>query len=100
MAHLQVADAGNGPCGNGRRQRGGENESRSVGADGVTEVAARGDVPAHDAEALGERAVDDVDAAHDSVTLGKSAGTGSVEPDGVHFVEVGEGAVFSCQIAD
>ena len=64
------------------------------------QVAARGDVAAHDAEALGERAVDDVDAVHDAVALGDAAAARAVQADGVHLVEIGERAVFLGEIAD
>ena len=93
VAGFEVADAGDRAGGNGGRQRGREDEARGVGADGVADVGAGGDVAAHDAEALGQRAVDDVDAVHDPVALGKPAAAGAVEADGVHLVEIGERAV-------
>ena len=61
---------------------------------------AGGDVAAHDAEALGERAVDDVDPVHDAVALGQAAAARPVESDRVHLVEVGERAVLLREIAD
>ena len=92
-ARLQVADAGDRAGGDGRRQRGGEDEARRIGADGVAEVREGGDVAAHDAEALGQRAVDDVDAMHDAVALGEAAAARPVEADRMHLVEIGERAV-------
>ena len=61
---------------------------------------AGGDVAAHDAEGLGQRAVDDVDAVHDAVALGEPAAARAVHADRVHLVEVGQGAVFLRQVAD
>ena len=92
-ACLQVADARDRARGDRRRQRGREDEARRVGADRIADVARGGDVAAHDAEALGERAVDDVDPAHDAVALGEAAAARPVQADRVHLVEVGERAV-------
>ena len=100
VAGFQVADADGGAGGNRRGQRGREDEARRVGADGVAQVAPAGDVAAHDAEALGQGAVDDVDAVHHPVALGDAAAARAVETDRVHLVEVGERAVFFGEIAD
>ena len=81
-------------------KRGGEDEARRKGADGVAAGAACGDIAAHDAEALGERAVDDVDAMHDAVTLGDAAAARAIKADGVHLVEIGERVVLLGEIAD
>ena len=61
---------------------------------------ARGDIAAHDAEPLGQRAIDDVDAIHHAVALGDAAAARAIEADGVHLVEIGQRVVFLRQVAD
>src|SRR4029078_7687564 len=73
IAHLEVADAGERAGDDGRRERGGEDEAWGIRADGVAAGFTRGDVTAHHAETLGQRAVDDVDAVHYVVALGDAA---------------------------
>src|SRR5262245_39323915 len=90
---LNVSDAGQGACGDRRRQRSREDETRRVGADRIADVALSGNVAAHDAEALRKCAVDDVNAVDDPVALGQTTAARPVEADRVHLVEVGESAV-------
>ena len=71
-----------------------------IRADRVAAVAGGGDVAAHDAEALGERAVDDVDAVHDAVALGDAAAARAIEADGMDLIEIGQGAILLGEIAD
>ena len=52
-----------------------------------------GDIAAHHAEGLGQRAFDDVDAMHHAVALGDAAAARAVEADAVHLVEIGHRAV-------
>ena len=93
-AHLVVlgepAHAGQGPCGQGRRQRGGEDETRGIGADGVDQHGVAGDIAAHDPERLAQRAFDDVDLVQNPVALGDAAAAQAVEADRVHLVEIGQ----------
>src|SRR4029079_18674514 len=70
-----------------------------VGADCVAAGAAGGDVAAHHAEALGQGAVNDIDAGHDAFALGDATAAGAVHADRVHLVEVGHGVVLLGQIA-
>ena len=95
-----MADRGQRAGGDGRRQRGGEDEARRVGADRVAAGGARGDVAAHHAEGLGQRAVDDVDAVHDAVAFGDAAAARAVQADGMHLVEIGQRAVLLGEVAD
>ena len=95
-----MADAGERAGDDGRRERGGEDEARRIGADGVAAGLARGDVAAHDAEALGERAVDDVDAVHHALALGDAAAARAVKADRMHFVEIGQRVVLLGEVAD
>ena len=82
------------------RQGGGEDEVGRIGAHRVDDAAAAGDVAAHHAEALGERALDDVDAVHQAVALGDAAAARAVHADRMHFVDIGVGAVLLGEIAD
>ena len=62
--------------------------------------AAGGDVAAHHAERLGQRAFDDVDAVHRAVARGHAGAARTVKPHAMDFVEIGQRAVFLGQIAD
>src|SRR5947209_18780492 len=75
---LQVPDRGGRGRADGGRQRGGEDESRGVGAYGVDDVFASCDVSAEAAERVGERAFQDVDALHDAVALADPAAARAV----------------------
>ena len=61
LAGFQMPDACKGTRNDNRSQRRREDEARGVGADGIAAVTAGGNVTAHETEALGERAFDDVD---------------------------------------
>src|SRR6185369_4068543 len=52
-----------------------------------------GNVAAHHAERLAERAFDDVDLGHHPVAFGDARAAGAVHADRVNLVEVGHGAV-------
>src|SRR4029077_269878 len=67
LAPFESADRGERAGGDGGRERGGEEEARRIGANGVAAGFTRRDIAAHDAEALGEGSVYDVDAIHDPV---------------------------------
>ena len=56
--------------------------------------------PPHDAEALGKRAVDDVDASHDTFALGDAAAARAVKTDRVDLIEIGERVVFLSEVTD
>jgi hypothetical protein len=71
-----------------------------VAADGVDQGCRGGDVAAHAAERLAERALDDGDPVHHAVALGDAAAVLAVHADGVDLVEVGHGAVALGQVAD
>jgi hypothetical protein len=47
-----------------------------------------------------KRAVDDVDASHDTVALGDAAAAPPVKADGVHFVKIGQRVVFLGEVGD
>ena len=99
-ARLQMADACQRPGRDRGRKRGREDEPRGKRADRIAEVARAGNVAAHDAEPLGERAVDDVDPVHDAVALGNAPAARAVDADRVHLVEVGQRAILVGEIAD
>ena len=58
---------------NCRRQRRREDEARRVGADGVDDVGAAGDIAAEAAERLCQSALDHIDALRDIIPLGDAA---------------------------
>ena len=59
-----------------------------------------GDVAAERAEALGQRALDDVDARHDAVALGDAAAARAVKADGMDLVHIGHRVVAFGEIGD
>ncbi len=63
-------------------------------------AARAGDVAAHDAEGLAERAFDDGEAVHQAFALGNAAAARAVHADGMHFVEIGHRAVLVGEIAE
>ena len=95
-----MLDRGERAGGDGRCQRGGEDEARCIRADRVAAGAARGDIAAHHAEALGEGAVDDVDAVHHAVAFGDAAAAWTVQADRMHLIEIGQRAIFLGEVAD
>src|SRR5258706_7014929 len=92
--------ASSGPRCNRRRQGRGKNKARGVGADGITTVAACGNVTAHETEALCQRPLDDVDHCSDALPLGDTAAAGPIEPDRMHLVAIGERPVLPRELAD
>ena len=70
---LQMPDRGGRRRADRRRQRGGEDEARRIGAHSVDQRTRAGDVAAETAERLGERALDHVDAARGAVALADAA---------------------------
>ena len=87
-------------CRNGGWQGRGKDESRRIGPHRIGHLGRGRDVAAQHTERLAQRTVDDVDAAHQPVTLGHAAAARAVHADGVHLVEIGERAEFVRQIAD
>ncbi len=83
-----------------RRQGGGEDEARRVGAHRVHHLLAARDIAAEAAERLGQGALQHVDAMHGAFALAVAAAARAVHADRVHFVAIGHGAVALGQIAD
>ena len=83
-----------------RRQCGGEDEARRVGAHGIDQSFAAGDVAAEAAERFGQRAFEHVDARHGALTFADAATARAVHADSVHFIAVGHRAVLRREIAD
>ena len=86
--------------GDGRRQGGGEDEARRVGAHGVNHCGLSGDVAAQRAERLGERAFDDIDAVGEAVALGDAAATVAIHANRMDLVDVGHGVVLVGEVGD
>ena len=97
---FQMADRGRGSRADRRRQRGGEDEARRVGADGIDHFGAAGDIAAEAAEGLGEGAFENIDAMHDAVAFGNAAAARAVHADRMNFIDIGHGAVALGEVAD
>src|SRR3546814_15275535 len=98
-AEARVGNAGERAGGYRRRQRGGEDEAGGEAAHEVAESGGGGDIAAHHPESLAERALDDREAIHLPLALGDAAAVRAVEANGVHLVEVGQGAVLLGDLA-
>ena len=92
---LQVPDRRDDARADRRRQRGGEDEARRIGAHRVDHVLARRDVAAEAAERLGERAFEHVDAMHLPFARADAAAARAVHADRMHLVAIGHRAVLS-----
>ena len=64
-----------------------------------TRAAGPGDIAADQPEGLGEGALDHVDAVGEAVALGDAGAARAIQPDRMHFVEIGEGAEFLRHVA-
>src|SRR3546814_14504340 len=69
-------------------------------ADHVDDIPVGGDIAAHHAERLAQRALDNVDAVRRLVAVGDAAAARAVHADGMNLVAIGERVVFFGQIAD
>src|SRR5678815_2956519 len=78
-----------GAGGQRRGQRGGEAEAMGIGADGVDQDRVAGDIAAHHAKGLTQRAFDDVDLAHHAVAFGHAAAALAVHANRMDFVQIG-----------
>ena len=95
-----MADGGGRRGADRRRQRGGKDKARGIGAHRVDHCRRAGDVAAEAAERLGQRPLDDIDAARGAVALADAAAARAVHADRVDFVDIGHGAVARGEIAD
>jgi hypothetical protein len=59
-----------------------------------------GDVTAHHAERLAQRALDHVEPVHQAFALGNAAAARAVHADGMDFIEVGHRVVLFGDVAD
>ena len=100
VGRLERAHRGGGGRGDARGQGRGEDELRRVGAHRVDERRRAGDVAAEPAEALGERAFDDVEFAHQAFALGDAAAARAVHADRMDLVDIGHRAIFLGQRDD
>ncbi|MPL74811.1 hypothetical protein SDC9_20630 [bioreactor metagenome] len=97
---LEEGDRGGGARGDHRRQRGGEDEARRIGAQRVHHLRRARDIAAEDAKGLTERAVEDVDAAHLAQLLGDAGAARAIHADRVHLVEIGQRVELGGKVAD
>ena len=93
LALLQVAHRGERARHQRRRQRRREDETRRVAAQEIDQRGRAGDIAAHHAERLRQRALDHRRALGHAVALGDAAAARPVEADRVHLVEIGHRAV-------
>ena len=93
-AFLEMLDRSQRTGGNRRGQRRGEDEPAREAADEVHQIGRGGNIAAHHAERLAQRAFDDVDAVRRLVPVGDAAATWTVHPDGVHFVDISQRTEF------
>ena len=96
----QMADTGQSASDNDRRQRGGENKARGIRAHRIDQICLGGNIAAHQAKALGERPLDDINPVSHPVALGDAAALGPVKPNGMHLVQIGQRAIFFGQVAN
>src|SRR6201999_72642 len=98
-----MLDSRSGAGGDARRQGRSEDELGREASDRVDDRLARRDIAAERAKALGERALDDVDARGEPFSLAQAAAAGPIEADGVDLVEVSQRVVFfseRCDLSD
>ena len=100
LRRLEMLDGGGRRGADRRRQRGGEDEARRVGAHRVDQLGRAGDVAAEAAERLGQGTLDDINPMRRIVALGDAAAARAVHADRVHFVDIGHRVVFVGEIAD
>ncbi len=97
---LQVADGDRGGRAYSGRKRRRKDEARRIGADGIDQGCAAGDVPAQAAERLGQRSLDDIVPLHGAIALADAATARTVHPDRVHLVTVRHSPIASGEFAD
>src|SRR5690348_1650557 len=100
LRSLDVADAGDRAGADRGRQGGGEDEARSVATKEIDHRRRARDIAADEAESLGERALDDIDALADPVALGNAAAMRAIEPDRMYLIEIGHGTEALRHVAD
>ena len=82
------------------RQGRGEDELRRIAAHRVDHRRARRDIAAERAEALGERALDDVDPMREPLALAQPPAARAVEADRMDLVDIGHRVVFFGELDD
>ena len=92
LVALQMPHRRRRPRRNRRGQRGGEDETGGIAAHRIHHLRAGRDIAAHHAIGLGQRAVDDVDPAHQPVALGHAAAARAVHAHGMNLVDIGQRA--------
>ena len=97
---LEMADRNGRGGRDGRRQGGGEDEARRIGADRIDDRGRARDIAAKRAEGLGQRALDDVDPVGEAVAFGDAAAARAIHADRMDLVDIGHGVVFLGQIGD
>ena len=83
-----------------RRDRGGENEAGGEAAHIVAQRLGSGDVAAHDAVGLGERALDHREAMAKILALGDAAAARAVHAHGMNLVQIRHGVVTLGDVTD
>ena len=99
-ALLEVTHARKRSGSDDRGKRGGEDETRRIGADRVDDGSRCRDIAAHQAIGFGQGAFDNVDFIERIIALGNAAATPAIHADGMYFVEIGQGIVMPRKRAD
>ena len=100
LALLEVPDRSGRAGGQCRRQRRGEDEAGGKRPHEIDQVLRPGDVAAHHAEGLAQRALDHGQPVHQPLALGNAAAARAVHADRMHLVEIGHRAVLVGDVAD
>ncbi len=87
-------------CCNRRRQRGRKDEARRIRPYRVTHFRAGGDIAAHDTIGFCKGTVDNIDTAHQPVTLCHTRAARAVHANRVDLIDIGQGVKFVSQITD
>src|SRR5437764_2623500 len=98
--NLEVADSRGCRSTNGRRERGGENETRRIAAHRIDERGAPRDVTSQAAERLGQCSLDYVQPGHRALLLSLTTAAGAVHSHGMHLVRIRHGPVVLGQAAE
>jgi hypothetical protein len=96
---LDMAYARKRPRGDRRRQGAGEDESRRMASDEIDECGRCRDIPPDEPERLRQRTLDNRQAVRQALTLGDSPAARPIEPYRMDLVEIGNGAMTLCDVA-
>ena len=97
---LEMANAGQRPGGNRRRQCRCKNEARGKAAHEIAHRLGSGDVAANDSKGLAERAFDHRQPVHQAFAFGNAATARAVHANGMDFIDIGHRAMLFADFDD